>query len=226
MSTSNPEQIPLFCTICETPLTRFDINMHALTCSKPCLRERGRRMKAGDQSAKCIVCKKPCAKITKALPVCREHRTALARARRVCMLMRKCFQCKRPSTPIERAAYRRFRSAELTRPDLLYPGAFKRWQQDTGEDVAAFSIALQESLLAKEERGDNSPGVFDLELVDRRRANIPGGARSGRKQIEWMGGNPNCKHALKRTGPGRKDPTPNEQNKCNKCDARRELGNS
>lgn len=40
----------------------------------------------------------------------------------------ECRYCRRPSTPEERQAYRRFRKLESLRPDLLYPDNFEAWK--------------------------------------------------------------------------------------------------
>jgi hypothetical protein len=97
--------------------------------------------------------------------------------------LRRCRHCQKPSTPIERAAFRRFRSLELTRPDLLYPVPFKQWQS-TGGDIPSFLEAVQH-------------GTIDLELINRRFKDAPGGAKSGRPRAKWEGGYPDCAHALR-----------------------------
>ena len=108
---------------------------------------------------------------------------------------RRCRTCRHPASPIERSAYRRFRSIELTRPDLLYPKAFKQWG---GQDLPGFIAALEVTFQAKEAAGDETGGQFDLELIDRRSSDAPAGAASGRKPLMCNCGHPKHDHHLPR----------------------------
>jgi hypothetical protein len=218
---------PLHCYICSEPIDKKRLAYRSITCGPEHSNVRDQRMKKGDASGNCVVCTKPVPHDRTKFGAVTCTRACGAKQKSIAAglsLLKKCFQCRRPSTPIERSAYRRFRSLEITRPDLLYPGAFKKWDGD----LPSFAAALQESLYGArpgDESGDVLPWgsrySFDLELVTRKSKERPGGAASGRKPIPWKGGDPDCKHRTHREGDGRKKAKANQQNKCTKCGAKR-----
>ena len=217
-------QIHTHCIVCGEVVPREREAKKAITCTDEHAKIRHAQIKRGDRSGRCVIC-------TDELSAERTMRGALTcglahgRIRRNKMYSnrdgKRCKFCRKPSTPIERAAYRRFRQLELTRPDLLYPAAFKAF----GGSIADFAAALAASFRAKELAGDDSPGEFDLGLIDRRHSSAPGGARSGKPRLEWTGGDPEkqpCEHEPKRQRPGaKKKLTWAERNKCRRCGANR-----
>ena len=60
------------------------------------------------------------------------HKEYLVRLKDV-MSVKDCPRCHRPSTPGQRAAFRRFRYAEQELPDILYPRLFKAFRKDHPE---------------------------------------------------------------------------------------------
>lgn len=193
----------------------------ATTCSEQCKKVRRQRRQKGDLSTLCVVCTRPIDEIRcrrGSITCSPEHGKIRKASLRGRFEQRYCRACCRTSSPIERAAFRRFRKMELMRPDLLYPAAFKAWQQDGG-DLTSFATALEESFQNRSEDDDN-PNRFDLGLIDRRSKDKPGGALSGRPPMRFEGGDPDCVHVLP-TKPreGQKPRKGVDLNKCKKCGA-------
>lgn len=192
----------------------------SITCSDECARIRRNRLQKGDRSCLCVVCTQPLDEARQrfgSITCCTEHGKLRKASLRGRMDQRFCHQCNRPATPIERAAYRRFRKFELMRPDIIYPAAFKAWQQDGG-DLTSFAVALEESF---QNREPGSAGRFDLGLIDRRSKHKPGGAVSGRPANQFEGGDPDCVHTLTPRRTGVKPRKNTDYNKCTKCGAMR-----
>lgn len=191
------------------------------TCCEQCAKIRKSRMRKDDRNCLCVVCTKPLDETRTrygSITCCSEHGKLRKESLRGRFDQHFCRNCCRPSTPIERGAYRRFRKIELMRPDLLYPAAFKQWQQDGG-DLTSFATALEENF---QKNGDDGPGRFDLALIDRRSKDKPGGAASGRPAIQFEGGDPTCVHVLpSRPRKGAKPRKGVDFTKCKKCGATR-----
>ncbi len=77
-----------------------------------------------------------------AITCTKEHAIERRKQQRAMKEQKECDYCKRPSTPEEREAFKRFRNLERKRPELLYPDAFEIWKADTGKtDPKAFAEA-------------------------------------------------------------------------------------
>lgn len=222
-------EIPLHCIFCKAVMSEERLRYKALTCTPEHNRERSIAKKNAayhgtTETAYCTVCTDPidAERIAKNATTCSKHSGLRKRIVAASESNRRCNFCRRPSNAFERNAYKRFRKLELTRPDLLYPQAFKRWQAGGG-DLAGFSAALVQSFVDKVNRGDTTPGEFDSELVDRRSKHAPGGSRAGRPKSRWKGGDDDCDHEpfYKRKG-SKKELTLAKLNTCRKCGALRE----
>lgn len=83
----------------------------------------------------CIICGTdvPKERLMRGAITCSKEHSNLRRAQQTAITDKKeCRYCRRPSTPEEREAYKRFRTLERNRPDLLYPDAFKDWKDSGG----------------------------------------------------------------------------------------------
>jgi hypothetical protein len=202
--------IPTHCVICGEVLSNERTKTKSITCSAEHAKIRKARLRVKNHEAKCVMCACPISlarALQSAITCCFEHGVLRKASIRSRVDMRRCRFCRKPATPIERAAFKRFRSIELTRPDLLYPSTFKRWQL-SGGDLQGFCMALEQSFRANEEKGE--PGEFVLELIDRRSAAAPGGAKSGRKKIVCE-----CGHTRKEHKPAGKK---NKRQPCRHCE--------
>lgn len=77
-----------------------EVKNFCVVCTEPIDKQR--------VSRGAVTCTKECAKVR------RDQQRALTD-------MKECRYCRRPSTPEEREAFKRFRQLEKRRPDLLYP---------------------------------------------------------------------------------------------------------
>jgi len=87
----------------------------------------------------CVICKAevPKDRLMRGAITCSKEHAKLRRAQLTAITDKKeCRYCRRPSTPEEREAYKRFRTLERRRPDLLYPDAFEDWKASGGTPTA------------------------------------------------------------------------------------------
>ena len=92
-----------------------------------------------DVKTHCVICTNevPKERLIRGAITCTKEHAKLRRAQLFAMMDKKeCRYCRRPSTPEEREAYKRFRTLERTRPDLLYPEAFEDWKASGGTPTA------------------------------------------------------------------------------------------
>jgi hypothetical protein len=101
----------------------------------------------------CVVCSRPIPseRLTRGGVTCSKECTKTRRdAQRAQQDEVECRQCRKPSTPEQRDAYRRFHKMETKRPDLLYPEQFEAWTASGGEATPeAFATALKEGFTSK-----------------------------------------------------------------------------
>lgn len=220
---TDPENIAAIethCIVCGAVVPPERTKHKSTTCTEEHSAVRKARLKKGDPSCKCVVCTRdvPADRAAhRAITCSLEHRVLRKRSIRARLDVRRCRHCTRPATPIERAAFRRFRKLELMRPDLLYPGPWKQWQQLERGDLTAFSVYLANQL----ERDEDGELDAHLGLIDKRFKGRPGGVRSGRPRAQWEGGDPECLHKLPvRRKAGRPVPAA-QSNRCRKCSALR-----
>jgi len=93
----------------------------------------------------CVICGEqvPKERIMRGSIVCSKEHAQLRRAQLQAITDKKeCRYCRRPSTPAEREAYRRFRTFERKRPHILFPEAFEAWQR-AGNDPALLNEFLE-----------------------------------------------------------------------------------
>jgi hypothetical protein len=86
-----------------------------------------------DIKTHCIVCaaEVPTDRLKYGAITCSKEHQKLRHAQLQAITDKKdCRYCRRPSTPEEREAYKRFRTMERKRPDLIYPEAFEQWKLD------------------------------------------------------------------------------------------------
>jgi predicted nucleic acid-binding Zn ribbon protein len=95
--------------------TYQDVLTHCVVCTQPVPEDRATR--GG------VTCSAACLAVRKAVQ--RAQRDA-----------KECRYCRKPSTLAARAAFRRFRHLEETRPDILYPKQFAEWKATLTPDVA------------------------------------------------------------------------------------------
>lgn len=223
MTTIEPAGNQAHCLVCGDVVPEERSKHHSTTCTEEHARERKAAIRRGDHSAKCVVCTEP-------IPVDRqryrsitctpEHGVLRKASIRAKVDQRQCRSCRKPSTPLERGAFQRFRRLELTQPDILYPKPFKQWQQENpGGDPQGFAEALRGIFQEGIESGDDTSRADYLGLLTARSKEVPGGVRSGRKPIQWTGGDPDCEHQVSRSRAGRKPIEKAMENKCRKCDA-------
>jgi len=84
-----------------------------------------------DVKTLCIICggEVPKDRIMRGAITCSKEHSKLRRNQLTAIVDKKeCRYCRRPSTPEEREAYKRFRNMERKRPDLLYPEAYEEWK--------------------------------------------------------------------------------------------------
>lgn len=207
---------PTRCIVCATVVPEERTRFKSTTCTEEHAKDRKKRLQRGDRSCLCVVCGDPVPVERQrygAITCKQEHKVLRKASIRARVKMRQCDFCHKPSTPAERAAFRRFRSVELTRPDLLYPRAWREWESK-GVDLSTFA-----SMIA------DPPPDFDLYLVDKRQKAAPGGANSGRPRLKWKGGDPECQHEPRVQRRGRKPLNANLRNTCRKgCGATRDDG--
>lgn len=97
----------------------------------------------------CVVCREPIPadRVTKGSITCKKAcADARRRAQRTLQDEKECRYCKRPSSPDEREAFKRFRRLETTRPDLLYPQAFEEFKtncETNGTDATVEAFATE-----------------------------------------------------------------------------------
>jgi hypothetical protein len=87
----------------------------------------------------CVICttEVPKERLMRGAITCTKEHAKLRRAQLAAITDKKeCRYCRRPSTPEEREAYKRFRTLERKRPDLLYPEAFEDWKASGGTPTA------------------------------------------------------------------------------------------
>lgn len=216
--TEAPAAVETHCIICGE-VVPFERTRHkSTTCSEEHAKVRKARLNKGDPSCKCVICTVDVSAervARRAITCSLEHRALRKRSIRARVDIRRCRVCMRPATAIERAAFRRFRKLELSRPDLLYPAAWKNWQEQNRGDLTAFILYL-ENLLKSDTRAELDS---ELGLIDRRLKEMPGGVRSGRPRIQWTGGDPDCVHAIPTQRKDRKPIAAALMNKCRKCSA-------
>lgn len=91
----------------------------------------------------CIICgtEVPKERLMRGAITCSKEHAKLRRAQLTAIVDKKeCRYCRRPSTPDEREAYKRFRTLERKRPDLLYPEGFEAFKTDGyGDTPEAFA---------------------------------------------------------------------------------------
>jgi hypothetical protein len=83
----------------------------------------------------CIICgdEIPKDRIMRGAITCSKEHAKLRRSQLQAITDKKeCRYCRRPSTPEEREAYKRFRTMERKQPHLLYPDAFEDWKASGG----------------------------------------------------------------------------------------------
>jgi hypothetical protein len=83
----------------------------------------------------CVICttEVPKERLMRGAITCTKEHAKLRRAQLAAITDKKeCRYCRRPSTPEEREAYRRFRTLERKRPDLLYPEDYAAWEYSGG----------------------------------------------------------------------------------------------
>ncbi len=91
----------------------------------------------------CIICGQqiPKDRLMRGAITCSQEHAKLRRAQLQAIVDKKeCRYCRRPSTPEEREAYKRFRTLERKRPDLLYPDLFEVWRE-TADDPSIEAFA-------------------------------------------------------------------------------------
>jgi hypothetical protein len=216
----NLAAIETHCIVCGTVVPSERTKHKSTTCTEEHSSIRKARLKKGDPSCKCVVCTRdvPADRAAhRAITCSPEHRILRKRSIRARVDVRRCRHCTRPATPIERAAFRRFRKLELMRPDLLYPGPWKQWQQLERGDLTAFSVYLANTL----ENDDAGELDAQLGLIDKRFKDRPGGVKSGRPRAMWEGGDPECSHQLPVRRKGGKPIPAVQSNRCRKCSALR-----
>ena len=84
---------------------------------------------------KCIICgdEVPKERVMRGAITCSKEHAKIRRGQLLAITDKKeCRYCRRPSTPEEREAYRRFRLLERKQPHLIYPEAFEQWKLDSG----------------------------------------------------------------------------------------------
>jgi hypothetical protein len=92
-----------------------------------------------DVTTHCVICtaEVPIDRQRRGAITCSKEHSKLRRAHLFAIMDQKeCRYCRRPSTPEEREAYRRFRMIERKRPDLLFPEAFEDWKNSGGTPTA------------------------------------------------------------------------------------------
>lgn len=91
----------------------------------------------------CVVCGEEIIdkrRLAKGAVTCtREHSKLRKKQQQALMEQKECKYCRRPSTPEQRTAFKRFRDLERRRPDILYPEAWERWKAENKDDVRAFA---------------------------------------------------------------------------------------
>ena len=88
-----------------------------------------------DVKTLCIICGTdvPKDRLMRGAITCSKEHAKLRRGQLQAITDKKeCRYCRRPSTPEEREAYRRFRTLERKRPDLLYPEEYEHWMAQSG----------------------------------------------------------------------------------------------
>lgn len=83
----------------------------------------------------CIICGAdiPKERVMHGAITCSKEHAKLRSAQLLAITDKKeCRYCRRPSTPEEREAYKRFRTLERKRPDLIYVEAFEDWKTSGG----------------------------------------------------------------------------------------------
>lgn len=100
-----------------------------------------------DVKTLCIVCGDgvPKDRIMRGAITCSKEHAKLRRAQLQAITDKKeCRYCRRPSTPEEREAYKRFRTLERKRPEMLYPEIYPPKRQcancgwSTGDEKAGW----------------------------------------------------------------------------------------
>lgn len=207
-------KIPTRCVVCGEPLTQERLRYKAITCNNDHAELRKGNMKRGDASCRCVICgdQVPADRVRFGAITCSEQhkrmRKASIRARRVAG---RCDFCHKPSTPAERAAFTRFRSIELSRPDLLYPTDWQKWQSGGG-DLKAFADQIEQN-------------AIKLKLATRANKDTPGGENVGRPRLRWIGGDPECQHQRRHQREGRKELKPELASTCARgCGAKLDKG--
>lgn len=180
---------PTHCVECGAEVPHERLVRRAITCSDEHKATRKQKLRHGRQGiaeAHCVVCGDtilPTRTRYGAITCSDEHRKLRKRIIRARAEVKRCRQCARPSTPIERAAYRRFRKLELMRPDVLYPAPYKAWLgQHEGGTPEAFAAELQENFRGQLDAGEDAPELIPLGLLDLRSKELAGGSRAGRKK--------------------------------------------
>jgi hypothetical protein len=208
---------PTHCIICGAVVPHERVKFKSTTCSDEHSKERKARMRRDDRNCLCVICTKPIGADRarySAITCSPEHGALRKQSIRARVDMKRCRVCSRPATPVERAAFRRFRKLELQRPDILYPAAFKRWQEEGG-DLESFAQELSVRLA----RADAGDCEVDLGLIDRRSKEAPGGPKSGRPRVQWEGGDADCVHQLPIRRKGGKPIPAAKSNRCRRCSA-------
>lgn len=213
------------CLICGDPVPVERTRNRSTTCSEEHAKIRKANIRKGDHSAKCVVCTEPVPierQRFRSITCSDDHGALRKKSLRSKGELRHCRACRRPASPIERGAFQRFRRLELMRPDILYPAPFKKWQGETGGDALGFAAHLrtQFELGATTETADASRSDY-LGLLSGQSKDAPGGARSGRKRIQWEGGDKDCQHKIPESREGRKPVPIDKKNTCRKCGATR-----
>lgn len=88
-----------------------------------------------DIKTHCVICTTeiPRERLIRGAITCSNEHSKLRRAQLAAIIDKKeCRYCRRPSTPEEREAYKRFRNLERNQPHLIYPEAFEDWKSSGG----------------------------------------------------------------------------------------------
>lgn len=202
-------KIPTHCVVCGELVPQERVKYKAITCSEQHKLKRKAALARGDRSCKCVICTAPVSRDRtrySAITCSEEHKRMRKESIRARRIAGRCDFCHKPSTPAERAAFARFRSIELSRPDILYPETWQKWQADGG-DLRGFAQAIEEN-------------AIQLKLRTRANKETPGGAGIGRPRLKWKGGDADCEHRRRVQRADRKPLAENLRDTCaNGCGA-------
>lgn len=93
----------------------------------------------------CVVCGTtiPTDRVKRGAVTCSKEHAKLRKAQQMALVdSKECRYCRRPSTPLQREAFKRFRRLEQKKPELLYPEQFAEWLEATGGQQGKMSQFL------------------------------------------------------------------------------------